>query len=509
MDRTRGLSRLAAVGIVSSLLIMIAASVTARSTTVPKVPRPTGPLPIELWVKLPDVVVTLGTWAAAVLAAGALVAGLLAVRRGARYPAWLLIGGGLIAVLIFALLPAAGSTDTVSYAAYGRMAVLGHNPYTTTPFQLSRLGDPVGIAAMQQPYWHFRTSLYGPLATAEQWAAARLGGASVNQIVLWLKLWNAIMFAAIAFGLDRLLRSDPARRTRAHLLWTVNPLLLWALIAGGHVDVLAAGFAFAGLMVLRARPGDGRVALPAALGAGLLVGLGCDIMLDYLLFAPALAWALRNQWKAFGAAAVGGLIAMVPASLWAGTAYFHGFGSRSGFVGADSFYQFYRLISPTFKGHFSPGLNLLVDLACIALALLLLWRLPDGPPDLPAIRPALAFSLAWLFLFYYTLPWYDTMAIGLLALYPASRLDWAVIGQFTISTVANLPGLVYSLHPHWVSYIARLSSFTFMPLLMLAALFALVWLCVSRRWQPGLPWEPSGAASPALSGATVRQRLLS
>ena len=31
-----------------------------------------------------------------------------------------------------------------------------------------------------------------------------------------------------------------------------------------------------------------------------------------------------------------------------------------------------------------------------AVALLLLWRLPDGVADLPAIRPAVAVGLAWL-----------------------------------------------------------------------------------------------------------------
>jgi len=505
VDRTRGLSWLAAAGIVSSLLIMIVASVFARSITVPNVPRSSG-LPLEIWAKLPDVVVTFGTWAAVVLGAVGVFAGLIAVRRGARYPSWLLIGGGLVAVFVFALLPAAGSTDTVSYAVYGRMAVLGRSPYLTTPYQLARLGDPIGIAAMHQPYWHFAISHYGPIATAEEWAAAKLGGTSVNAIILWLKLWNAIMFAAIALGMDRLLRSDPARRARAHLVWTVNPLVIWVLIAAGHVDVLAAGFGFAGLMILRARPGDGRVALPAALGAGLLVGLACDIMFDYFLFAPALAWALRKQWQAFGAAALGGLIALGPASLWAGTAYFRGFAGRSGFAGADSFYG---LISPAFRGHLPSGMALLVELACIALALLLLWRLPDGPPDLPAIRPALAFSLAWLFLFYYTLPWYNAMAIGLLAVYPASRLDWAVIGQFAIATFANLPGLVYYLHPHWVSYAAKISSFKFMPLLLFVAVVALVWLCVTRRWQPGVGREPRRATPPALSGATAQQRLLS
>jgi hypothetical protein len=505
VDVTRRLSWLSLAGIVSSFVLMVMVSVTYRSKTVPDMPRPTGWLPLEIYARLPDAVTTFGTWGSVVLAVVGVVAGLAAVARGARYPVWLMLGGGLAVVALFALLPPAGSTDTVSYAVYGRIAALGHNPYVMTPAKLARLGDPIGKVAVHLPYWHYRTSLYGPLATAEQWAAAELGGASVTGIIVWLKLWNAIMFAGITLGLDRLVRSDPARRTRVHLIWTVNPLVIWAVIAGGHLDVLAAGFGFLGLMTLRTRSGDGRVALPVALVSGLAVGISADIMLDYLLFAPALAWALRKQWPAFAAAAAGGLIALGPASVWAGETYFRGFASRGGFVGADSFYQ---LLGPQFRHVLPKPFELLVWLAFAGLALLLLWRLPDGPPDLPAIKPALALSLSWLFIFYYTLPWYDTMAIGLLAVYPASRLDWAVIGQFAIATFANLPGLVYSLRPHWVSYLAVLSSFRIMPLLLLAAVLALIWLAVSQRWEPGTSRQSRPAAPPTLSGAPARGRLV-
>jgi hypothetical protein len=506
VDVTRRLSWLALAGIVSSFVLMVMVSVTYRSETVPRMPRPTGWLPLEIYARLPDAVTTFFTWGSVVLAVVGVIAGLAAIARGARFPVWLMVGGGLAVVALFALLPPAGSTDTISYAAYGRMAALGHNPYAMTPHALAKLGDPIGKVAASQPYWRHRTSLYGPLATAEQWAAAKLGGASVTGIIVWLKLWNAIVFAGIALGLDWLVRSDPARRTRVHLVWTVNPLVIFAVIAGGHLDVLAAGFGFLGLMMLRTRPGDGRVALPVALGAGLAIGVSADIMLDYLLFAPALAWALRKQLPALAAATVGALIALAPPSLWVGKTYFRGFASRGGLVGADSFYQ---LLGPQFRHVLPHAFSLLVALAFVGMALLLLWRLPDGPPDLPAIRPALALSLAWLFIWYYTLPWYDTMAIGLLAVYPASRLDWAVIGQFAVGTFANLPGLVYSLRPHWVSYLAVLSSFRIMPLLLLAALAALVWLCVTGRWQFSVRRSALSAASPALSGAAARERLRS
>ena len=42
-------------------------------------------------------------------------------------------------------------------------------------------------------------------------------------------------------------------RLRAHLLWSVNPLLLWEIVAGGHIDGLAAAFGLLGIVALRVR----------------------------------------------------------------------------------------------------------------------------------------------------------------------------------------------------------------------------------------------------------------
>src|SRR5206468_2465731 len=81
---------------------------------------------------------------------------------------------------------------------------------------------------------------YGPVATAAEWGAAELGGTSLARITFWLKLEEAIAFCAVVLALDRLLRADPEMRLRAHLLWSVNPLLLWEIVAGGHIDGLAA-----------------------------------------------------------------------------------------------------------------------------------------------------------------------------------------------------------------------------------------------------------------------------
>jgi hypothetical protein len=447
-------------------------------------PWPPGAPPVEIAGHLPVAATYAGLWAAAVLGGGGVIAGLAAVARGARYPAWLLLAGGLVAVAAFAVLPPAGSTDALSYATFGRIAALGHNPYVFTPDKLARSGDPIGKLAIQ--LWHGSGSLYGPLATLEQRAAAYLGGTSAARIVFFLKLWNAIAFAGVALALDRMFRSDPARRARAHLLWSANPLMLWTLVAAGHLDMLPAAASFAGLALLRrGRLRTQPTGVLTALATGMLVGVAADFMLSYLLLALAMAWALRRSAGALAAAAAGVCILVVPAYLWAGRPLIHSLLARRGKATA---YDFYRFLS--FKHQLSPGEDLLVVLLFAALAVLLLWRLPDAVPELPAIQPALAIGIAWLFVWYYQLPWYSAMVIGLLALYPASRLDYLVIGQMAASTFALVPGGSTFAPPRgWLTsfWHATLSALT--PAVLLAAVAALVWLCVAQAWGTG-PGRP-------------------
>jgi 4-amino-4-deoxy-L-arabinose transferase-like glycosyltransferase len=143
--------------------------------------------------------------------------------------------------------------------------------------------------------WDHSPSIYGPLATIVQFLAARLGGASAARIVFWLKLWAAGAFILVTVVIDRLLRADPARRLRAHLLWTINPLLLWDLVAAGHLDVLAAAAGLLGLLVLGEEAGPARrPRLLRALAAGALIGIAADVKINYLLFGLGVAWALRR-----------------------------------------------------------------------------------------------------------------------------------------------------------------------------------------------------------------------
>ena len=492
---TRALVWVSAIGIGSSILIMVVASAVKHSPAVPPPPWSSGLPLLEIAGRLPVAATYAALWLAVILGAAGVVAGLAALARGARFPARLLITAALVMTAVFAVLPPAGSTDSLSYATFGRIEAIGHNPYVMTPNQLHRTGDPIGKLSIL--LWRGRGSVYGPLATMEERAAAELGGTSATQIVFWLKLWNAIVFAGVVLALDRMLRSDPSRRARAHLLWSLNPLVLWGIVASGHLQGMATAASFFGLAMLRRRrrtaanPASEPGLLPA-LAAGLLVGVAADLLLYYLMLGLALVWALRRSATALIAALAGmGVVVILP-YLSLGSPSLHALLNRGDKASADNFYQ---LFAKSLQNHLPHSLALLVVLACAAFALLLLWRLPDAVPELPAIQPALAVGVAWLFLWYYQLPWYDALIIALLALYPPSRLDYVVMVQLTAGAFAQMPGgSPFEPPVGWLRTFSHQVWFDWAPVVLIGSAVAVLVLCVSGAWNV----RPRAGMSPEL-----------
>ena len=490
----------AVVAIASSTLVMIMISAAGANVSVPAL-RGAGGLPWWHALHLGATFVTVSLWGAMVLGCAGVAAGLVAVARGARPPVRPVIAAAFLAVTVLTVLPPAGSTDSISYAAGGRTAVIGHSPYVMTPLQLARAGDPVGRQipfSEIPPSWANAVSVYGPAATAAEWAAAELGGTSLARITFWLKVEEAVAFGAVILALDRLLRSDREMRLRAHLLWSVNPLLLWEVVASGHIDGLAAVFGLLGVAALRTRaapgPSSPRAAdraqpeLPVggAVLAGLAIGVAADIKVEYVLFALALAWACRRSVRALAAAAAGLAVAVLPAYLAAGTPAIKVLVNRSTGVTWDTMYQlFWRPLLGYTQFSVSsapPHLELIAYLLFAAVALLAVARLPDRVPGLPAVTPALALSLAWLFVTAFQRPWYDVMAISLLALYSASRLDWVVLIRLLAGATIYAQAIQSPAEPHWLYDLSQFNGTWLTPTIRLLAAVAFVWLCVSGRW---------------------------
>ncbi|HSR87266.1 MAG TPA: hypothetical protein VLM11_24055 [Streptosporangiaceae bacterium] len=487
----RLLGWISAIGIGAAIAIMIGASFVRQDWMYPPLRSPKVGPPFELHVHVSGTLVSIGLWVASVLALCGLIAGLLAARRGARGHIRVMLIGAALAVVALMLLPPAGSTDALDYAAYGRLALAGHNPYVATPLYI-RITDPA-FAQSIPTRWQLQVSLYGPAATIEQYLAARLGGDSIARVVFWLKLWNALAFGAVAFVLDKVLRSRPTARLRAHLLWTVNPLLLWVLIAAGHLDVLATAAGLLGLLAIGRPPaGDARPRLWRAVAAGALVGVAADIKIDFALFGLGLAWALRRSVPALLAAVGGALVILVPTYAWLGRPALDALFARRDKTSQDSFYRFGDLTNWRF-------LIVLALVLFLAIAILLLRRMPPGDGARPAIRPVLAISVAWLVIWPYQLPWYDAMIFSVLALYPASTLDWVLLARLGAATIGTMPG-----NPNGVPGKTLRSADIFLvhglvPAVLLGCALAVVVLAISGQW--GVKPETARRPVPA-AGAT-------
>src|SRR5689334_1401794 len=204
-------------------------------------------------------------------------------RPNPRHLLW--ASAAIIAVMV-SLTPV-GSSDTGSYAAYGRIASLGGNPYTTGP--LAFLGPHSYYTQAVGTLWKGQPSVYGPFATVIQSFAASIGGPHVSVTIWALMILNGAVFIGVGFLLLKT-SDDPVRAT---LFWTANPVLIQQLVSGGHLDTLVAAVAICAIQVARRVSGMwGDVLI------GVLIGLACEIKIYAVLIGIGLAWPLlqRHEW---------------------------------------------------------------------------------------------------------------------------------------------------------------------------------------------------------------------
>jgi hypothetical protein len=433
--------------------------------------------------------------AAAAPALGATGVGLClyAARHGWSVSPRLLLGAGLMTAAALTLVPPFGSADHLSYAAYGRMAVTGHDPYTTTPAALAGLGDPVARAVQD---WRHSPSVYGSVATGLQALAAGIGGRSTRGIVFVLSLLNLAAFAGTGLLAHRLARGRRDRQLRAALLWTANPLLLQVLVAGAHIDGLAVCCAVSalGLFSLSLRyagrttphptgsqappapepgpshaPVSGRLlcAFLIAAGAGVLAGLafGVKISLVLVLVGMVLAAALavfppdRSRWQPFTVVTTGlltGFAVIAAASFIPWGSGVLGPALRAGsYVSIGSPWRPARSALHLVMGEATADDLVRAGAVILAVTLVVLFVRPltalardyrhgpapglgstPGPgtdPTTLAAAAVLAVVLAWLLAWTYILPWYDSLAWALLAVLPWLPMPWAALDWLVLA----------------------------------------------------------------------------
>jgi hypothetical protein len=504
---TRGLVWTAAACITVSLLVMIAVSVAGPSITVPAMAHaPNGAPPWWVSLGLSQPVVLFTMWATALVAAVGVGAGLLAVARGARPPVRPLLAASFIVVAAFAFTPPAGTTDTMSYAIDGNMVTLHHSPYVFTPAEMVKLGDTLAVGSPHT--WQHALSDYGPIATGEEWAAAALGGHSMALITFWLKLFVALAFGAIVLLFDRLFRDDPAMRLRAHLLWSLNPLLLWEIVASGHIDGLAVAFGVAGLAALRFTPAGAGPALARCAGAGALLGAAAATKSPFALFLVGALWAVRRSPARIACLLGGWLLVTVTSYAIAGLPALNVLFTRGSQITWDNLYQvIYRPFG--FGGPLGslqvPGFVFPLALALfIGLAVLAFFRLPDRVPALPGVTPALALSLAWILFWPFQRPWYDAMIIALLVLYPSSTLDAVVLVRLCFGAITYIEATNVSSRA-WFQHVQFFEGDWLTSSVRLLAAVAVIWMCVRGNWGGRTDQPAATLGTPALPADLTRR----
>ena len=417
--------------------------------------------------------------AALVLGVAAVLLGLRALRRGwSPDPRRLLAAAG-IAVAVLMLVPPMGSADHLSYAAYGRIAVAGDDPYVEAPNRWRGGTDPVAGAV--EPPWEWTPSVYGPVATAEQALASLVGGTSVHTTVLVLMLVNAGAFLGTGLLLHRLLRGDRQRQVRAALLWSLNPLLLYELVVGAHLDTVAVALGIAGLAVVRRGLGGAAV-------AGALVGAAVAVKLPLALFGGALVWVLRRDPRRLVLLAVGALAVLVPTYLAAGPHVFDQLRRAATYVSLATPWRL--LLDPLTTGAGDgQGRRIITLGAAVAaglLALLLFRALPrhrdgDERTDHHAAHVACVLTVAWVLAAPYALPWYDALVWAPLALLPASRLDALLLARTFVLALAYVPGRAVTLLPVDLREVTLVYRADVAPWLVLALILTVAGMAATGR----------------------------
>jgi hypothetical protein len=327
-------------------------------------------------------------------------------------PKHLLLASAAIIAVMVSLTPV-GSSDTGSYAAYGRIAALGGNPYTTGP--LAFLGPHSYYTQAVGTLWKTQPSVYGPFATMIQSFAASIGGPHVSVTIWALMILNGAVFIGVGILLLKT-SDDPVRAT---LFWTANPVLIQQLVSGGHLDTLVAAAAICAIQVARRVSGNwGDVLI------GVLIGLALGIKINAVLIALGLAWPLlrRHEWMRTTRIAAVALVTVAlqywPYGLVALKPIFGGLKLAT----LPSPWRVFELIGALFgvENTVATVMGYLWPVAMIAVAWFVYQRISSDQPG-EVVAP-FALTYAWILVAPWVFAWYTGIAWVALTQVPRNRM---------------------------------------------------------------------------------------
>ncbi|MCU1617574.1 MAG: Alpha,6-mannosyltransferase [Frankiales bacterium] len=394
---------------------------------------------------------------------------------------------GLVAAwaLPFLLSGPIGSLDVQSYAADGRLAGLGLDPYQATPGWLAD-----GYGGGVDPLWRWTPAPYGPLQILLLRGLVHAAGPHVGLAVLLIRGVAVLGFVAALVLTLRAVR--PSDRAAVLVVTALNPVVLVHVVSGGHLDILIGVLAL--LVVGLSRDGRPALAMTFAVVACAIklpgAVLAAFVLLDLLhrTAGPERARALlRAVGAGVGTAAV--IIVLCPNPFgWVAALNVPGV-VRNG--AAPSTWASY--LAALLTGHLSgSGLDFSFTVGRMATGMLgagavlaLLWRAASG-----TTRQAFR-GVGWALI---------TLAVTGPALYPW-YLTWGLFaaavgsgprGRLVLVALGSATSLAAALGPGWLVLAAWI-------VIMLVVLGFTAW--VGRAHWPARPGAPAAGDLPVEPGS--------
>ncbi|MBC9957889.1 hypothetical protein [Yimella sp. cx-51] len=469
--RLLGKSRIPLLFVAFGLLLLVGAGRTSAA----KPPLGSGdfsPGPLVPWYPSSATVTTI-LFIAYALAALGVLAGL--ARMPLRIAPWWSVGVLGAAVLLTGPF---GSADHLNYAAYGRIAMGGDDPYAESPIDWHDGLDPVA-GAVQVP-WQTTPSIYGPLATALQTFCSAVGGSNLRDTVWVWQFMIVLAWFGVRLLLLRMTATDEIARRRVDVLWTFNPLVFAVLVLGAHVDLIAALFVLGALWTMKDKPW----------AAGIFSGAAFSTKVTYGVVLLAVLWGWRKvarpELRQSVLHLLGGIaLIVVPSYLVAGPNVLRQLRAAGGSFSYASPW------SPVIRGlrnflgewavtaiSFGLAAVLMVLFAWGGYRLVERFGLARSIED-AATREAIALTFvlmtAYVLLAPYSLPWYDAVTWMLLPLLVPFAWDAVFVVRHLFMTLAYAPGRAAGIAPSVQDWTLGFRS-NVTPYVCWAALVALVGL---------------------------------
>lgn len=358
-----------------------------------------------------------------------------------------LAGLGVALNVLVCLVPPMTSADVLMYAAYGRLQVLGLDPYLIPPAEIYRMQSDAVLPQVERP-WQDTPTVYGPIVSATQYVANLLGGTNVHDIVFWLQLFCLVPMLAIVAIAVWMARGNHLLQLRVVLVLLLNPAIIWAVVAQAHNESVAVALSMAALALMRSHP----------LLAGVTIGFAGGAKINMVLYGLAMLWGYRRSWRRMGEICVGAAVSIAvcylvwqPTALWAAA-------RNTGYVNAGAW------AAPVYgrlTWYFSDNLSkIIVNVVALVLwgviAGMLARVMPYRPlpgiaddvdhakdPTSVAVRAAVILYVSWLVTTPNSFSWYDLLAWAPLALTASTRLDGIMLWRTTWLSAAFVTGRQY------------------------------------------------------------------